>query len=194
MPRRICIIQGHPHGTGGHFCHGLADAYATGARAAGSAVTRLDIAALAPAPLTDPADFALPPGPAMLAAQEAVKEADHLVILFPLWLGTMPAALKAFFEQLARAGFALAPAPSGGWPKQNLRGRSARIVVTMGMPAFFFRWVWGAAGVRCLTTAVLRMAGVAPVRTTYIGGVDALGEAGRAGWLARMERLGGEGR
>lgn len=31
MARSICIIQGHPHGTGAHLCHALAVAYARGA-------------------------------------------------------------------------------------------------------------------------------------------------------------------
>ena len=86
--------------------------------------------AIAPAPLADPADFAAPPAEPMLAAQAQVAAADHIVIVFPLWLGTMPAALKAFFEQLARAEFALADAGGRG-PRRNLRGRSARIIVTM---------------------------------------------------------------
>lgn len=193
MERRVCIIQGHPDGTGGHFCHALGDAYARGAEDARRSVSRLDIAALAPAPLADPGDFATPPEGTMLGAQQLVREAHHLVILFPLWLGTMPAMLKAFFEQLARAEFALGIS-EGGWPKQNLKGRSARIVVTMGMPALAFRLLWGAAGVRCLRGGILKIAGVSPVRTSYIGGIEDLGVTGRAKWLARMEDLGRDSR
>jgi putative NADPH-quinone reductase len=99
MAQRICIIQGHPHATGAHLCHALADAYAKGAARVGAEVSRIDVGRLEPAPLGDPADFAAPPGRAILEAQRTVAEADHLVIVFPLWLGTMPAALKAFFEQ-----------------------------------------------------------------------------------------------
>jgi putative NADPH-quinone reductase len=39
-------------------------------------------------------------------AQEALKWADHLVIVYPLWLGDVPAYLKACLEQIARPGFA----------------------------------------------------------------------------------------
>ena len=41
-------------------------------------------------------------------AQETILWAQHLVILYPLWMGDMPALLKAFFEQVARPGFAFA--------------------------------------------------------------------------------------
>ena len=42
----------------------------------------------------------------MQKAQRAIASAEHIVIFFPLWLGTMPALLKAFLEQVLRPGFA----------------------------------------------------------------------------------------
>ena len=39
--------------------------------------------------------------------QEAIVWADHIVFLYPLWLGDMPALLKAFLEQALRPGVAL---------------------------------------------------------------------------------------
>ena len=72
--------------------------------------------------------------PEIAAAQEAIRRADHLVVIFPLWLGDMPALLKGFFEQTLRPGFAFDYRPNG-FPLKHLGGRSARIVVTMGMPA-----------------------------------------------------------
>ena len=38
---------------------------------------------------------------------------EHLVIVFPLWLGDMPAVLKGFFEQVLRPGFAIGEAGQG---------------------------------------------------------------------------------
>lgn len=189
MAERVAVIDGHPHAGVRHFCRALADGYAAGAEARGAEVMRIDVAAIAPLPLTDPADFARPAEGAMAEAQEKVLAARHLAIVFPLWLGTMPAQFKAFWEQLARADFALAQG-AGRWPEGRLRGRSARIVVTMGMPALAFRLLWGAAGVRSLRAGILGIAGVSPVRTTYIGGVDALKPEDRAAWVARVEALG----
>jgi putative NADPH-quinone reductase len=53
-----------------------------------------------------------------------VAWADHLVIIYPLWLGSMPGMLKSFFEQLLRPGFAFAPAAGRGMPRKLLKGRS----------------------------------------------------------------------
>ena len=72
-------------------------------------------------------------------AQEALKWADHLVIVYPLWLGDVPAYLKACLEQIARPGFAFAPGPRSLTPLA-LKGKSAHLIVTMGMPAFVYRW------------------------------------------------------
>ena len=44
---------------------------------------------------------------AIAAAQADIQWADHVAIFYPLWLGTMPALLKAFLEQVMRPGFAL---------------------------------------------------------------------------------------
>ncbi|MFV4649363.1 NAD(P)H-dependent oxidoreductase, partial [Mycobacterium tuberculosis] len=91
-----------------------------------------------------------------------------LVIIHPLWLGAAPAVLKAFFEQVFRNGFAKA---NTGWVG-GLKGKSAHVVVTMGMPAPVYRLVFGGFGVRGFERGVLRLAGVGPIRTTYLGAVE----------------------
>ena len=60
-------------------------------------------------------------------AQRAIVSAQHLVVIFPLWHGTMPALLKAFIEQVMRPGVAL-EYREHGFPKGLLTGRSARTV------------------------------------------------------------------
>lgn len=190
---RICIIQGHPDAERDHFGHALCQAYAEGALEAGHQVEIIDVARLDFAVLRDPAEFATAPPEPILKAQAQVAAADHLVVFFPLWLGTMPALLKAFFEQLARANFAIGPSDRGGWPRHNLKGRSARVVVTMGMPALAYRTLFGAHGVRSLESGVLGLAGVRPIRRSLVGTVEA-SAAARGRWLARLRRLGAAAR
>jgi putative NADPH-quinone reductase len=114
------------------------------------------------------------------------------VIIYPLWLGTMPAVVKAFFEQLSRNSFAIAADAKGGWPRQMLKGRSARVIVTMGMPAAAYKLIFGAHGVRGFESSILGMAGIKPIRETLIGGVGALSREKAEALLARMRRLGKE--
>ena len=105
MPRRIAIIQGHPDPAGHHLCHALADAYTKGAESAGHQVHRIEIAQLDFPLLRSAEEFSAASPPASLQpAQDAIAEANHLVIIYPLWVGTMPALLKAFLEQNFPAG------------------------------------------------------------------------------------------
>lgn len=190
MPRRILIIQGHPDAGARHFCHALASAYAEAAVAAGHSVQTLDVATLDFPLLRSKAEWDTGPvPPALKPAQEQIVWAEHLVFFFPLWLGGMPALLKGFLEQVARPGFALSAMDGKGLPKKLLAGRSARLVVTMGMPALVYRWVFRAHSLKALERNILGFVGIAPIHETLIGMVE--GEArDRERWLARLARLG----
>jgi len=185
MPR-LTMIQGHPDPSGNRLCHALADAYAEGAAAGGHEVIRIEVARLDFPILRTREEFETGQLPESLTdAQRAIVSAEHLLMIFPLWHGTMPALLKAFIEQVMRPGIALEYRKCG-FPKGLLTGRSARLVVTMGMPALIYRWYFRAHGVRGLERSVLRFAGMKPVRETLLGMVDAATAAKRGKWLDRM--------
>ena len=193
MTRRIAIIQGHPDPRGNHFGHALAEAYAQAAEAAGHEVRRVGIAKLDFPLLRTKKEFEKgKPPESVRAAQETIRWADHLVILYPLWLGGMPALLKAFLEQVFRHGFAMTT-EGRGWPKKLLKGKSARIVVTMGMPAFFYRWYFGAHSLKSLRRNILGFSGVGPIRACLIGTVEG-SDARRRKWIEAMRALGRGGR
>ena len=184
----MTIVQGHPDPGRGHLCHCLTDAYANGAAAAGHTVVRIELAQIDFPMLRSQQDFEAGQLPSMLVpARDAIVSARHLVIIFPLWHGTMPALLKAFLEQVMRPGIAM-EYRTQGFPRGLLAGRSARIIVTMGMPAFVYRWYFRAHGVRGLERSILRFTGMKPVRETLFGGV---GEADRDGlrpWISNNDR------
>ncbi len=195
MPRRITIIQGHPDARTRHFGHALADEYAKGGEDGGHEVRRLEVAGLEFPLLRTKEEFEQGPLPdSIQRAQEAITWADHLVILYPLWLGSMPALLKAFFEQVFRPGFAFTATEQGLMPKKRLAGKSARIVVTMGMPAFVYRWWFLAHGLKNLERNILGFSGIGPVKSTLIGTVEGMDEKRRAGWLDKMRALGEQGK
>jgi putative NADPH-quinone reductase len=188
---RIAIIQGHPDPSGNHLCHALADAYARGAGVAGHDVRRIEVAHLEIPWLRTKEAFYNGPLPETLTlCQEVIGRADHLVIVYPLWLGTMPAMLKAFFEQVLRPGFAFGTDATGKKWTKRLKGKSARIVVTMGMPAFVYRWYFAAHSLKMLERNILGFCGIGPVRETLYGMVEAASAGKRAKWLAAMHRLG----
>ena len=195
MPQRVVIIQGHPDGRVRHFCHALADEYAKGCEDGGHEVRRIEVADLDFPVLRTKEEFenGMPPD-SIAEAQADIKWANHLVFLYPLWHGTMPALLKAFLEQVLRPNYAFEYDESGRFPKKRLTGKSARIVVTMGMPAFIYRWFYFAHGLKALERNILGFCGVKPTKATLIGQVEAISEEQRMEWLDEMRGLGELGR
>lgn len=196
MGRRIVIIQGHPDPAPERYGRALASAYERGARDGGHDVRRIDVASLAFDLVRSQPDWERGrTSDDIERAQNDIAWAEHLVIVYPLWLGGMPALLKGFFEQVARPSFAFGDQGSGkGWPKGRLAGRSARIVVTMGMPAFVYRWYFGAHSLKSLERNILRFVGINPIAETLIGMVAADDPRRREKWLAKVEALGRDGR
>lgn len=191
MNKRILIIQGHPDCAHQHLCHALAEAYADGAQAAGHHVETIEPARMEYALLCDPAEWQNGATPApLLAAQEAIARAEHIVLIYPLWLGDMPARLKGFLEQVLRPGFAIRHAPSNPMKAGMLGGRSARVIVTMGMPGLFYRWFYGAHTLQALRRNILKFVGIKPVAATVVGRAAAMPPERFARWCARLGRLG----
>ncbi|MGC2856685.1 NAD(P)H-dependent oxidoreductase [Novispirillum sp. DQ9] len=189
-PRRILVVLGHPDPEPGHLCRALADAYAAGVREGGHGVETLDLSLLDIPLLRSQHAFEHAAAPDSLrAAQDALLAADHLVLVFPLWLGTMPALVKAFLEQVLRPGVAFEYLP-GGATRLLLKGKSARVVVTMGMPAPVYRWWFLAHGIRGLERNILGFVGYRPVKETLFGLVKAATPQRRAKWLEEMRALG----
>lgn len=189
--QRILLIQGHPDALTRHLGHALEDAYAQGAQAAGHEVRRVSVAQLDFPLLRSQLAWdedTLPP--ALAQAQTDIAWAQHIVLFFPLWLGDMPALLKGFLEQVARPGFAFQAEGDNPYAKKGLKGRSARVVVTMGMPALLYRWYFRAHSVKSLERNILEVVGISPVNETLIGMVDKLGDTGVQKWEGKLRKMG----
>lgn len=192
--RRILVIQGHPDTNTSHFGHALERAYVEGVQAAGHDVRTLHVAELDFPILRSRDDWTSnPPCADIGRAQADVDWADRLVVIYPLWLGAMPALLKGFFEQVLRPGFAIESGGRFGW-KRRLSGKSARVVVTMGMPGLVYRWFYRAHTLKSLERNILKFCGISPVRVTVIGMVEGMSEAKRDRWLNRLREFGRKGR
>ena len=190
--RRIALIQGHPDPQANHLGHALAAAYREGAEAAGHEVREIVVARLAFDLLQTKRDFDEGEPPADIrSSQQTLQWADHILIVYPLWLGTMPAMLKGFLEQVFRPGFAyrIADPATGRWTRL-LKGKSARILVTMGMPAVIYRWYFRAHSLKSLERNVLGFVGIGPIRKTLIGGVDGMSDHRAARLLKQLRKLG----
>lgn len=185
---RITIIDGHPSGEKDHYVHALASAYKQGAEELHE-VRRINTAEIEFTFVREPRVWnELDPEEDIVDAQKMIKWADHIVIIYPLWMGGLPALLAAFIEQVMRPGFAMEIKANAKW-RPLLTGKSARIIVTMGMPALMYRLFYRSHSVKSLKRNILHFVGIKPVRITIIGRVDSW-PGYRKKWLKRVESLG----
>ena len=192
--KRIAIIQGHPDPEGNHFCHALATAYLSGAKSSGHLIQLIDIAQIEFPLLRRLVDYTEGDAPESIKQlQPIVQAAQHLVVIYPLWLGTMPAYLKAFFEQLFRPGFAaIKTAGEKPWERQ-ISEKTAHIVVTMGMNEIIYRSYFMTHGMKSPEANILAFSGINTIQETLIGSVDSIDDAERKQWLDKMELTGSAG-
>ena len=170
--KNILVIDAHPDAAPGHFVHALAMQYAATAGAAGHLVQIVRLSELKFPWLRSAEEFAAQP-PGMIGSQQQhFSWADHVVLVYPLWLGSMPALLKAYLEQVMRPGFAFVYGKKNELPGKLMVGKTARIVVTMGMPSLFYKLYYQSHSVKSLARNILGFVGFKPVRVSLIGNVE----------------------
>ncbi len=118
-----------------------------------------------------------------------MADADHVVVVTPVWWGTTPALLKGFLDQTLNRGWAFRYTQRG-IPQGLLAGRSAQVLVTSDSPRWYLRMVAGDTTVRALVRATLRFCGLGPVRVTRFTSVHRSSPAMRQAWLRRAQKQG----
>ncbi|GGF93108.1 NAD(P)H dehydrogenase (quinone) [Paenibacillus albidus] len=192
MKKNIAVIIGHPYAKS--YCNSLAAAYTKGAVASGATVRTIDLSEISFEPnlkygYTKRTELE----PDLLAAQETIRWADHLVFVYPTWWGTMPAILKGFFDRVLLPGFAYKTKPNSVMTEKLLTGKTARLLVTMDAPGWYYRLVLRGAGHRIMKQAILNFCGIKPVRITQIGTVKTSKPEVREKWLSKIEAMGRRG-
>ena len=193
--KRIVLLFGHT----GHesSCRTLADAYESGAREAGHTVDRFDIGDLRFDPILHEGYRTIQElEPDLIRFQEALKQADHFVIIYPNWWSGPPGILKGFFDRVWLPGFAFSyiKLPSGHhtpfWHRL-LKGKTAHIIVTTGMHPLFLRILYGNF-LQQISVGILWFAGFS-VRETVFGPAEHLSESRERTWITQTQQLGSRG-
>ena len=189
MKKKTLIILGHPDMTS--FNAALASSYKDGALAGGAEVREIFLGELAFDPILRNGYKKIQAlEPDLIAAQESIKWADHLVWVYPIWWGTMPALLKGFLDRTFLPGFAFKYRENSPWWDKYLSGKTGRMIVTLDAPVFYDWLMYGAGGRRTMKNAVLKFCGVKPVGVTAFGSVKSSDAAKRRKWLAAAHEIG----
>jgi len=189
MKRKILVILAHPQAKS--YCAALAQAYADGARASGAELRLVNLAALTFNPVGSGShEKPLVLEPALKQAQDDITWAEHLVFVYPILWGTIPALLKGFIERVFTPGFAVNfRNDTPRWDKL-LKGRSARLIVTLNTPPLLYRLLFRRAGHITMKRSILEFCGIAPVRITDIGPMRNASADQRGKWIQQVQALG----
>lgn len=184
MPPHLLIINGNPKPDS--FCHALAREYARSAEACGAKVTLLHIGELAFEPDLRHGYDRLPPlEPDLQRLQQSLTAAQHLVIVSPLWWGSLPARLKGVLDRTLLPGFAFRYQKGKVHPERLLAGKTARLLLTMDSPPWYYRWWLGDPIGRALGKPVLGLCGIRLSHSQHLGPVYTANDQIRARWLSK---------
>jgi putative NADPH-quinone reductase len=186
---RIMVVVGHPQQN--TFCEALGKAYAEGAERAGHVVKLFHLSKMTFDPILREGYRKVQPlEPELADAYATLAASDHVVIVFPLWCGDMPALLKGFVERILQPDLIARENSESAMNWHIFRNKSARIVMTMGMPVSIYRWWFRGHALKLLTRNILKFIGIAPVRATLYGMVASSKPERRERWLDEMRALG----
>lgn len=187
--KRILMIYGTPKSIS--FCHALADAYAQGARGEGHVVRTLKLGELTFDPVLHHGyQQSQVLEHDLLEAQRQIHWAEHLVLIYPVWWGGVPALLSGFFDRVLMPGFAFKSHGRRHRSNELLKGRTAELIATLDTPRLYFRWVYGAPAHRQMIRAVLGFCGIKVKRLTEFTPVQTSSEEQRQQWLHEAQKLG----
>ncbi|MDR1975971.1 MAG: NAD(P)H-dependent oxidoreductase [Campylobacteraceae bacterium] len=169
MAKNILIINGHPNKDSLNYA--ISDAYAKGARENGANVEVINIGELKFNPnLAFGYQKEIEFEECLTDALAKIKEANHLVFVFPQWWGSYPAIMKGFIDRLFLPKITFGHDDHGNRVKL-LRGKTARIITTMGQPVWYYRLVYCSCATVQLKRGTLRFCGIEGVKATYFGSI-----------------------
>lgn len=187
--KKLLLIQGHPDNES--YCFALGNAYKKGALSVGAEVQEIVIRDLQFSPnLAMGYRKRTELEPDLLVAWEKIRWAEHIVFIYPLWWGGLPAIAKGFFDRLFLPGMAFQKREGSIWWDKLLTNKTAHIITTMDQPTWYYWLYYWAPSHRAVKKLTFEFVGIKPVRITSIGPIRLSKESFREKWLQKIEKLG----
>lgn len=183
----ILTVLGHP--TPESFNEELAEAYTLGAREAGAQAKLIKVQDMEFDPVLKLSSEDQGFEPCLQAFQQDVEQAKHVTWVFPIWWGTAPAKLKGLIDRAFLPGWAFGY-DAKGYPQKLLAGRSARTIMTMDAPNWYYWLFYEKGAQRVFHKAILGYTGFKPIHFTPFYRVRESDRSQRAKWLEKSRKLG----
>lgn len=185
--KKVLVINANPKP--GSLCKALAEKYASVAREKHT-VEQIHIGDLNfEISLDDGYDKVTELEPDLVDFQKKIQWSDHIVIVSPVWWGTVPAKFKGAIDRSFLPGFSFEYIDGKAMPKQLLKGRSSEIIITLDSPPFWYKYIKGNAIYKQLNNSILDFSGIKNTSSTYFGPVINSTSDKRNSWLKKVAVL-----
>lgn len=189
--KKIVVINGHSKE--GSFNEAIANTYTDHKRTIGHKVETLHLYKMTFDPVLKTeykeGDAKQPLEEDLKRASELIQNADHLVFIYPVWWGNMPAILKGFIDRVFVPGFAFRYHKDSPFWDKLLSGKSATVITTSDSPNFWLKLVNWSAPSRVLTKSVLDFCGIKTKKVLNFAEVRKSTQASREKFLKKVQTL-----
>jgi Putative NADPH-quinone reductase (modulator of drug activity B) len=191
MAKNILVLLGHTDTDS--FTASLADHYQAAAEEAGHNVARVNIGDMQFDPVLHKGYKEIQAlEPDLLALQDRIREADHIVIAYPNWWCTMPAKLKGLFDRMWLPGFAFNFNKDTKKIEQHLVGKTARVLIVAGTHSPFMTWWQFGDYTNEIQYGILGFAGIR-ANVSAFGPCEKVNDSTREKWVQKVDTLGRKG-
>ena len=128
--------------------------------------------------------------PDLIDAQNKLKWANHIVWIYPVWWGSVPAIMKGFLDRVLLPGYAFKKREGSVWWDKYFTGKSSRIICTMDQPTWYYRVFNRSPSHFAMKKLTLNFIGIKSVRITAIGPLRLSKEEFQNQWIKKIEKLG----
>jgi len=191
---RTAVVFNHPYE--GSYCNAVLEAVLSGLRLGGHEADLFHLDNDGFDPVMRAADLkgfkdGSPVDPKVVEYRSRLEQADHLVLIFPIWWELMPAMTKGFIYKVIFPGVAYDYDNSGRWPKMVKRWarlKGITLITTMNTPSTVYRLIFGNAIKKAVFTGTFWKMGYGPRKWINLNMVKFISEKKRKKWLGAIEK------
>lgn len=188
---KVVIVFNHPYG--GSYCNAILQSVERGLAKAGheADLIHLDKDGFNPVMSADDLKAFVqrnPVDPQVLEYTKRLKEADHLVFIFPIWWELMPALTKGFIDKVIFPGSFYDHKPNSSLMVPLLpKLKGVTVITTMNTPGFLYRFLFGNAIKKALLRGTFWKTGYKNRKWINFNGVKFAKPEKREKWLKEVE-------
>jgi len=188
---RTIIVFNHPYE--GSYCNAILNTVTKGLQRANHEIDLMHLDKDGFNPVMSQADLEAfvkhqPIDPQVIDYNERLKEADHLIFIFPIWWDIMPATTKGFIDRVLFPGVVYDHHPRGFGLVPLLKNlKSITVITTMNKPQIMYSLLIGNLIRKVLLKSVFKTMGYRNLSWISFTSVKSVSQEKRVRWLDKLE-------